>query len=74
MTPLSRCDSVIDQLLADFAVVIIKRISERAKIDPDILALSIPGLLHSHWYISDEHVIGCPCCERRKRLSSEETS
>ena len=71
MTNLSRCDSIVDELLADFAVVLIKHISHRAKIDPDVLALSVPGLLHSHWYISDEYVQDCMYCVRRQLLSKK---
>ena len=60
-------DVVTEQLLVDFAVEIIKKISLKTKIDPDVIAACIPGLLHSHWFIADnEPVAGCMRCERMR--------
>lgn len=61
-------DTFVQELLNSFAVDIIKRVSKKLKIDPDDLAAEIPGLAHSHWYISDGHVDGCLYCQRTKRL------
>ena len=57
-------DSQASSLLSSFAVEIIKRVSAKTKIDPDVLAATIPGLVHDHWYISDEPVEGCLYCAR----------
>lgn len=56
-------DLVTEQLLVDFAVDIVKKISLKTKIDPDVIAACIPGLIHSHWFIAD-NVAGCRRCER----------
>jgi len=66
-------DSVATDILTTFAVDIIKRISEKTKIDPDVLATSIPGLCHSHWYIpseDDEPVRECLYCARVKKAGA----
>ena len=65
----SSCDSIVETLLTDFATRIIIEISKRTKIDPDVLVQSVPGIVHSHWYISKDDVDGCLYCARSKRLS-----
>jgi hypothetical protein len=65
----SSCDTSVETLLTNFAVSIIIAISKKTKIDPDVLAQSVPGLVHSHWYIADAPVDGCLYCHRIKRLS-----
>jgi len=65
----SSCDSTVQTLLTDFAVRVIVEISKRTKIDPDVLVQSVPGLVHSHWYISEHDVEGCLYCARSRRLS-----
>lgn len=54
-----------EQLLTFLAVHIIKEVSSKTKIDPDELASCIPGLVHSHWYVSPVPVEGCLFCARR---------
>jgi hypothetical protein len=71
MSATSTCDSLVNDLLEEFALRIVKAISAKTKIDPDRFALSIPGLLHSHWYPVDEPIQGCLCCERRQRIAKE---
>ena len=60
-------DAVSDTLLTEFAVELIKRVSLKTKLDPDVLASAVPGLVHSHWYVAhpDERVDGCLYCARR---------
>lgn len=64
------CNSIVNTLLTDFAVNLIVAISKKTKIDPDELAQSVPGLVHSHWYIAkDDDVDGCLYCTRARKLS-----
>jgi len=62
------CDSAIESLLTEFAVHLVKRISLRAKLDPDIVASCVPGLVHTHNFVADDAVPGCVYCARRERL------
>lgn len=64
------CDSSIETLLTEFAVHLIKRVSLRAKLDPEIVAACVPGLIHAHNFVSEdgEIVPGCLYCARRERL------
>ena len=59
-----KLESVTDDVLTQFAVDIIKSISRKTKIDPDLFAAAIPGLVHSHWFIADTPVDGCLYCQR----------
>lgn len=65
----STCDSIVETLLTDFATQVIIEISKRTKIDPDVLVQSVPGIVHSHWYIAENDVDGCLYCARARRLS-----
>lgn len=58
-------DTVANDLLTQFAVDILKTISRKTKVDPDVLAAVIPGFVHSHWFIADEPVDGCLYCHRQ---------
>ena len=63
------CNTIVNTLLTDFAVSLIIAISRKTKIDPDELAQSVPGLVHSHWYIAEDDVEGCLYCDRARKLS-----
>ena len=56
---------VPEKILTQLAERIIKEVSRKAKVDPDELASCIPGLVHSHWYVSQTPVDGCLFCKRR---------
>lgn len=64
------CDSAIESLLTEFAVHLVKRISSRAKLDPEVVAACVPGLVHTHNFVAEdaEIVPGCIYCARRERL------
>jgi hypothetical protein len=66
----TECDSAIESLLSEFAVHLIKRIALRAKLDPEVVASCVPGLVHAHNFVADdgEIVAGCLYCSRRERL------
>lgn len=66
---MEHCDAVIDTVLTSFAVDIIKAVSKKTKIHPTTLALAVPGLVHSHWFVTDEPIQGCLYCERVTKLS-----
>lgn len=69
MTELAeRCDCLVSTLLKSLAVLIISRVAEKTKLDPEILDSRIPGLKHTHWYIASDYVDGCGYCQRMRRL------
>ena len=57
-------DLLTETLLCAFASHILRCVSAKTKIDPDDLASFVNGLLHSHWYTSNESVKGCEYCQR----------
>lgn len=64
-------DALAETLLCQFASHIIRCVSIKTKIDPDDLACIVKGLLHSHWYISDEYVEGCEYCQRIQQFNRQ---
>lgn len=73
MEKCDKIDRVVSSVLEQFAVTIIKRVSEKTKIDPDVVAASVPGLVHTHWFIPDDDhdggfVQGCAYCDRCKSI------
>lgn len=63
-------DITVDKILSDFATEIIKTVSKKTKLDTNTLAVAVPGLLHSHWYISGSYVDGCEFCAKIRRCNS----
>lgn len=63
-------DSTVDDLLSHISTDIIKSVSEKTNIDSNTLASDVPGLLHTHWYISDTYVDECEFCSKVRRCNS----
>jgi|SRR5210317_535396 hypothetical protein len=57
-------DLLTETLLCAFASHILRCISAKTKTDPNDLASFVKGLVHSHWYTSNEFVKGCEYCQR----------
>lgn len=62
-------DLLAESLLCGFASHIVYRVATLIKVDPDELSLLVKGLVHNHWYVTDEFVKGCQYCERIKQFN-----
>lgn len=67
-----KIDQIVARLLEEFAVTIVKRASEKINIDPDVIAGTVPGLVHNHWFMPDDSdngfIPGCAYCERCRAI------